>query len=341
MIIKTFRSLKYIFVAFISIGFLMSCADQAQLKPWDNTSLTKVSFTFADTDMDKGEIGGDINLDLPPALKPSGVAKYVIYWGSSAADSGKGAKLAEVSTSLTGSLLYRVPENEKIKGSFFLLYLKGSNNQEVWSGKSVQVEDNFKEETAETPAAAEDKPQQVDQATDTPVVDATPVTPVATVDTPSAAVDAGTSEDTAVKPATVETGTVEPSTDEPATVTQEDVEIQKLVITIENVLFEFDRSYLRNEFKEQLNKDFAAVENKGETEILIAGHADERGSNEYNLALGERRAYTVKRYLVSLGFLSENIRIISYGEEKPLERGHNESAWEKNRRAETKILDNE
>ncbi len=337
MIIKTFKSLKYAFVTFIGMSLLMSCAEQAQLKPWDNTSLAKINLTFTDTDMDKEEIAGDISLDLPAALRPSGVDKYIIYWSSSAADTGKDTKLAEVSSSFSGSLLYKVPENEKIKGSFFLVYLRGANNKELWSGKSVAVDDQFKEETVDEPTI-EDTPAQTELITDTPAVDQTVVAPTTDVDTPAVDESVDTKEPI-VEAVTVEPTTVETATDEVTTETTDEPVVEKVVVTIENVLFEFDRSYLRSDFKEQLRKDFADLEDKGQTEVLIAGHADERGSNEYNLALGERRAYAVKRYLVSLGFVSENVRIISYGEEKPLDRGHSETSWEKNRRAESKVLD--
>jgi peptidoglycan-associated lipoprotein len=86
-----------------------------------------------------------------------------------------------------------------------------------------------------------------------------------------------------------------------------------------------------------LDETFENSADKANMTFVIAGHADERGSNEYNLALGERRAYAVKRYLISLGFYEENIRIISYGEEKPVDTGHSEAAWSKNRRSVTEL----
>jgi peptidoglycan-associated lipoprotein len=71
--------------------------------------------------------------------------------------------------------------------------------------------------------------------------------------------------------------------------------------------------------------------------ITIEGHADERGTAEYNLALGERRALAVKTYLVSLGIAADRLRTVSYGKEFPFDPGHNESAWSKNRRAHFQI----
>jgi peptidoglycan-associated lipoprotein len=68
-------------------------------------------------------------------------------------------------------------------------------------------------------------------------------------------------------------------------------------------------------------------------QVTIEGHCDERGTAEYNLALGERRALAARSYLVSLGIPAERVRIVSYGKEFPFEQGHDESAWSKNRRA--------
>jgi len=74
------------------------------------------------------------------------------------------------------------------------------------------------------------------------------------------------------------------------------------------------------------------AENPGRT-ILIQGHCDERGTREYNLALGERRADTVRRFLLSAGAAREQVETVSYGEERPEDPGHNESSWSRNRRA--------
>jgi len=67
---------------------------------------------------------------------------------------------------------------------------------------------------------------------------------------------------------------------------------------------------------------------------VVEGHCDERGTQEYNMALGERRALAVRDYLINLGVPGQNLLTISYGEERPVDPGHNEAAWAKNRRAE-------
>jgi len=105
-------------------------------------------------------------------------------------------------------------------------------------------------------------------------------------------------------------------------------------ITTNKVLFKFDSSALTAEAQEKLDVIANFVLAKDEVSaIIINGHADERGTREYNLALGERRAVAVKKYLVGLGVKSENIETISYGKEQPEDPAHNEAAWATNRRS--------
>lgn len=107
---------------------------------------------------------------------------------------------------------------------------------------------------------------------------------------------------------------------------------------LKDIYFDFDKYDIRPGDVEIL-KDNAAVLKKFSTvKIQIEGHCDERGTIEYNLALGERRANSTKRYLLSLGLPADRISTISYGEEKPLDPGHHEDAWTKNRRAAFIIL---
>jgi peptidoglycan-associated lipoprotein len=107
---------------------------------------------------------------------------------------------------------------------------------------------------------------------------------------------------------------------------------------LKRIHFEFDK-YTIGESEAQVLKQNAAVLTKFPTlKIQIEGNCDERGTNEYNLALGERRASSAKQYLVSLGITAGRISIISYGEERPLETAHSEEAWAKNRRADFIIL---
>ena len=81
-----------------------------------------------------------------------------------------------------------------------------------------------------------------------------------------------------------------------------------------------------------LRKEYYMKNNTGDS-VIIEGHCDERGTNEYNLALGERRAESAKKYLVNLGIDASRLETVSYGEERPVDSGSNEAAWKKNRRA--------
>jgi peptidoglycan-associated lipoprotein len=107
------------------------------------------------------------------------------------------------------------------------------------------------------------------------------------------------------------------------------------VSAFETVYFDFDKSDLRQDARDVLSKN-AAVLLKTQTaaKIKIEGHCDERGSAEYNLALGERRAKSAMQYLITLGVQADRLSVISYGKEKPAVQGNDEEAWAKNRRAE-------
>jgi peptidoglycan-associated lipoprotein len=100
----------------------------------------------------------------------------------------------------------------------------------------------------------------------------------------------------------------------------------------ELIHFEFDKSRLLPEAKAILRVKAEWLKANPEALAIIEGHCDERGTNEYNLALGDRRAQSAKTYLVDLGIAPERLTCISYGEERPLDPGHNEAAWAKNRR---------
>lgn len=106
---------------------------------------------------------------------------------------------------------------------------------------------------------------------------------------------------------------------------------------LQRIHFEFDRSDLTEEAKQILVKNAGLLRAAPQVNVLIEGHTDERGSDEYNLALGERRAISARNFLTSLGVGADRLRIISYGEEMPMALDRNEEAWAKNRRAEFKI----
>jgi peptidoglycan-associated lipoprotein len=107
-----------------------------------------------------------------------------------------------------------------------------------------------------------------------------------------------------------------------------------LTVLAERVHFDFDKSDIRADAEEVLQRKVTALREFPGLEIRIEGNCDERGSNEYNLALGQRRAEAVRRYLMSYGLEAGRFATISYGEERPLDRGTNEEAWALNRRAD-------
>ena len=107
---------------------------------------------------------------------------------------------------------------------------------------------------------------------------------------------------------------------------------------LKDIYFEFDKYDIRPKDEGVLKENAAWLKKNPNTRVQIEGHCDERGTVEYNLALGERRANYTKRYLVSLGIAPDRISTISYGKERPLDPGHNEEAWAKNRRAHIVVL---
>jgi len=103
------------------------------------------------------------------------------------------------------------------------------------------------------------------------------------------------------------------------------------------VHFDYDQSDLRPEDRAILDAKIPILQANADVKIRVAGHTDERGSDEYNLALGQRRAAAVKRYLVDHGIADARIETISYGEERPVAQGSDETAYAQNRRAEFEI----
>ncbi len=103
---------------------------------------------------------------------------------------------------------------------------------------------------------------------------------------------------------------------------------------VTTVYFDYNRSEIRPDARDALRSNANAIGMGDGGRITVEGHCDERGSTEYNLALGERRANAVKRYLVDLGVPSSRLRTVSFGEDRPAVQGHTESAWRYNRRAD-------
>jgi peptidoglycan-associated lipoprotein len=103
--------------------------------------------------------------------------------------------------------------------------------------------------------------------------------------------------------------------------------------TFQVVYFDFDKYDIKPEFRAVIRANATHLKAQPDMKMVIEGHCDERGTTEYNLALGQRRANAVKNALVAEGVKSSNLKVISYGEERPVDPGHDEAAWAKNRRA--------
>ncbi len=117
----------------------------------------------------------------------------------------------------------------------------------------------------------------------------------------------------------------------------EEAERQRIAALLENnvVYFDFDDDSIRSEYVELLEAHAKYIQSSGKS-VVLEGHADERGTPEYNLALGERRAKSVAQLMRTYGVSDSSIEVISFGEEAPANPAHNEEAWQENRRVEIK-----
>ena len=111
------------------------------------------------------------------------------------------------------------------------------------------------------------------------------------------------------------------------------------MIKLNNVLFDFDKSVLKPEGKKEVDKLVAEMKKYKNDTVIIQGHTCTVGAEAYNMALGQRRADSIVRYLVSLGLSEDMFQTVSYGKERPIAQGANEDAWQMNRRGEFVIED--
>ena len=119
--------------------------------------------------------------------------------------------------------------------------------------------------------------------------------------------------------------------------TQENILVEEFLEVGDRVFFDYDESRFKNEGVETLKRQARFLLKNKNLTVRIEGHCDQRGTREYNLALGERRAFSVKNFLVSLGVEQSRVSVISYGKEKPQSLDENEAAWAQNRTAVTVI----
>ena len=105
-------------------------------------------------------------------------------------------------------------------------------------------------------------------------------------------------------------------------------------LSVRTIYFEYDSSEISSDYRSTVEAHSLYLQQNPSTSVILEGHGDERGSREYNLALGERRAKAVKQQMLLRGANSNQIRLVSYGEERPASDGHDESSWQQNRRVE-------
>ena len=145
-----------------------------------------------------------------------------------------------------------------------------------------------------------------------------------------------TTTETTTTPTTTTTTTEPTTTIDPSTIvpgSQED-----LVVNVgDRIFFDFDKAVLKSAAQRTLTRQAEWMKQHSNVTVTVEGHCDERGTREYNLALGERRATAVKNFLVALGVSPSRIATISYGKERPAALGHNEAAWSQNRRGTTVV----
>ena len=132
-------------------------------------------------------------------------------------------------------------------------------------------------------------------------------------------------------PATTTTPQETPPPPPPPPAPKDDESASKTTLT--DAFFDFDEAALRADAKTALEGNAKWMEKNSSANVVVEGHCDERGSVEYNLALGERRAKAAKEFLVSYGIAATRLTTISYGKERPFDPGHDENAWSQNRRA--------
>jgi peptidoglycan-associated lipoprotein len=116
----------------------------------------------------------------------------------------------------------------------------------------------------------------------------------------------------------------------------EQINREKPLLTI---YFDYDKFFIREDAKPVLERNAAWLKKFKTAKFLIEGHCDERGTEDYNLALGEKRAKSAYDYLLSLGIPAERMKTISYGKSQPVDMGHDEAAWQKNRRGQFLVIE--
>ena len=153
------------------------------------------------------------------------------------------------------------------------------------------------------------------------------------------AVEEGASSGTGAKSGGAPSTSVTPNSRAGASAIREGSPEDFVINVGDRVFFDLDKSNIRGDQRGQLEKQAAWLQKFPAARVSIEGHADERGTREYNLALGERRANSARDFLVALGVNSNRINTVSYGKERPVALGHEEASWRQNRRAVSVVVE--
>lgn len=207
-----------------------------------------------------------------------------------------------------------------------VMIANGSNGtmKKMWKGFAIGL---ILIATVMAPACRSTKKKTATTATTTASQLTSSVPDVPVTATPETRVD--TQPPDFVRTDTMKTPTVEAL---PADIEQLNQTVQARGL-IRDAFFGYDEATLSSDAQSALTSSATWLKTNPGYNLLVEGHCDERGTEQYNLALGDRRASIVRDYLVTLGVDSGRIRTVSYGEERPFDPGHNETAWAKNRRA--------
>lgn len=298
MFLKVSKNL-FLFLTAAGLLSLSGCGEAPKSEPWKDSFSQGVEFTFADQDPAAEKLAGPVTLKV--AKNPTGFKTYLVYWSSQPGEAGRGPLVGrrDIGSFNANPLLTLTPGTAKA-GDYLLLFITdGTDTNTVYTGKFARVYDLSPESAA--------NPQAQEQA--------------------------------AVVPGAEGPGQLqEPGQDQSQVPGQEVAPglVQSPQSSAGKIFFDYDQSVLKEEDKAKLDQNYAGRSDLGSVRLKVVGHCDERGSNAYNLALGLRRAQTVKNYLVQVvGLTGKNIETYSCGEEQPFVDQPNEEAWAQNRRAVT------
>ena len=300
-------SKSVLLIFFVLASAIMTSCGAKMPKVLTESDLAKLqkAITFEDTDMDQGKIGGPVSFD-PSDVKFDANAKTFVFVlvGGEKSDAEVAEPVAKLSIDKSGKL-----DNECKSGQEI-----GSVESKGFTGGEIGVIPDGTEFSEESFIAFCFRNEDLKKKPNTIFT----------------GLKSAEITDNFEEPPPVEevASVIEPKTSLGNAGVINDV----ILPEFDPVYFDFDKYDVNPEYLAMLELKVAETQDLESVRIVVEGHCDERGSNEYNLSLGERRATSIKKALGNMGIPLENITTISYGEENPVDYGHNEGAWKKNRR---------